>query len=499
MRIVILGAGYAGLTVTRRLERTLPDDVDLLLVNDTESHLVRHELHRLIRRPELDEMLHVSLADVLERAEIRQATVTDVDIDEKSITLENQEHVSYDIAAVCLGSATAYYGLDEVEDVAIPLQSPEDARSIRTAAMTAIGGDVVVGGGGLTGIQAAGELAELSAESDLDLSITLVEMADEIAPSFDATFAAATRRELERRDVTIAAGREISAADESSITLDDGTTLPADFMVWAGGIRGSEALGGERVPTGADLRVGPGTYVLGDAADVTDDAGNAVPASAQTAIREARIVARNIQNTVSRNDASASDADSAVAEPGEVSDGSESTATETYTYNSPGWVVSVGDGAVARVGPFVLSGEPAKAAKAAIGAGHLGSVGAIGKASTLVAEELGWPTEGALALPTAVGRKHAHRIQTDPATPSEIEYALANVPVMMPGNITDDTIDLTKWTAELDSTNPESALSGVRTGVQSALDFATHLGPFGDKGENREDIAIDVDDAPSDG
>ena len=79
MRVAVLGAGYSGLTVARRLERRLPEEADLVVVDDSGTHLVQHELHRVVRRPSLAEAITVPLSAALGRAEIRRARVVDID------------------------------------------------------------------------------------------------------------------------------------------------------------------------------------------------------------------------------------------------------------------------------------------------------------------------------------------------------------------------------------------------------------------------------------
>ena len=521
MRVVILGAGYAGLTVARRLERTLPSSVELVLVDESDTHLLQHELHRVIRRPAIEDTITVPLADVVSRADIRQARVTALDPETQVVTLETpaldsaekteggHETLSYDAAAVCLGSETDFSGLESVAEHATPLKRLDHAHEIRQQALTADGGGAVVGGAGLSGIQAAGELAALSAEDGLGLDVTLVELADRIAPAFDETFGAALRRELESRDVSVETGVAVDSATEESVTLADGRTLPADVFVWTGGIRGPAALGGERLAADADLRVGDSTFVVGDAGTITDQTGTEAPASAQTAVRQARIGARNIRRYVesaddgTQNDRQSgdlseengSDADpeenGSDADPEEdVGDtdseegvGDTAPAFATYQFDTPGWVVTVGDEAVAHVGPVVLSGEPAKATKAVIGAGHLGSVGAIGRASELVAEELGWPTSASLGVSGPLNLRQLTGLPTDPASPGEVQYPLANLAFSLVEPFSpEDPVDLTDLTRQTDRNNadsvltPDGAFDAMQRTFSRTMDLAVTLG-----------------------
>lgn len=455
MRVAVLGAGYAGLTVARRLERAVPDAVELVVVNDSPSHLVQHELHRLVRFPGLEDAITVDLDILLAEARVIQAEVVDVDTVEGEATLaeaDGERTLEYDLAAVCLGAETEFYGLDGVEEHGTPLKQVGHAADIREQALAAPEGTAVVGGGGLSGVQVAGELAEMD-ETDLD--VTLVEMADQIAPGFDKTFAAAIQEELEDRGVTVETGVAIGSATADEVHLEDDRSLPADTLVWAGGIRGPAAFNGARRQTAADLRVSESTFVIGDAAAVTDEDGRAVPASAQTAVREARIAARNIRSLIqdSLDDAETTDDN-----------------LDTYRFDSPGWVVSIGDGAVAKVGPVVFSGEPARATKAAVGAGHLGSVGAISQASELVAEELGWPTPPDLGIEFA---EKSSKLPTDPASPSEIEYPLSQLCIGVAETFSSgETVDLTGLTDGLDFRNPSGPMGGLDEAMRGLFEQA---------------------------
>jgi len=377
MRIAILGAGYAGLTLARKLERTVPDDVELVVVERTGTHLVQHEVHRVIRRPSLADDIEVPLAAVLDRAEIREAEVDDVDPEAGAVEFADGETLDYDYAAVCLGAETAFYDLPGVEEHATALKSIPDAERIRAEFLDALdaGGRVVVGGAGLSGVQVAGELAAFADEEDAgdEVTVTLLEQFDSVAPAFPENFQRAVREALEARGVEIRTGTAVAAATDGAIELESGERLAYDQFVWTGGIRGPSALDGERPEVRNTLQVSDSTFVVGDAARVVDADGEPVPASAQSAVREARAVAGNIGRLVDHD---------------REGDGMFDPRLEPFAFDSPGWLVSVGDGAVAQVGPTVVTGRAAKALKTTVGAGYLSSVGAVRNAAELVEEEL---------------------------------------------------------------------------------------------------------------
>lgn len=384
MRVAVFGAGYAGLTAARRLERKLPAGAELVVVDKHDYHLVLHEIHRAIRRPSIAEALRVPLDDCLDWATIREAEVTDLDPEAGEAELDGEETLTYDVGIVALGSEAAFYDLPGVKSHATPLKSLDDAAAIREDFLAAVddGGEatVVVGGAGLSGIQTAGELTALAREEGVEeaVEIVLLEQEAAVAPTFPENFQSTVHEELLDRGVTIRTLATVTEADDERIELDDGTEIDYDAFVWTGGIRGPDALDGDRPVVQARLRLAGDTFVVGDAGRLVDADGAAVPAASQSAIRGARVAAENANRLVEY-------------EQGDR-DGFEPR-LKPFRFDSPGWLVSVGDGAVAQVGGVVLTGPPAIALKTSIGAGHLTSIGAITQASNLVSEELGLATD----------------------------------------------------------------------------------------------------------
>jgi NADH dehydrogenase len=379
MRVAVFGAGYAGLTLARRLERDLPPEVELLVVDEDDHHLVQHEIHRAVRRPQIAEDLRIPLDTVLNGAEIRQARVADVEPSAGVATLESGDELDYDVGAVCLGAETAFYGLPGLETHATPLKRLEHAERIRREFLDTIEATdqarIVVGGAGLSGIQVAGELAALAREEEVSdaVDIELLEQEGSVAPTFPERFQTAVRETLVARGVRVHTDATVTGATETSVALADEPAVDYDQLIWTGGIRGPAALGGERPVVRSGLRFEDDTFLVGDTARVVDADGEGVPASAQSAVREARVAADNIVRLVEYERG-----DRTGFEP----------RLSRLEFDSPGWLVSVGDGAVAQVGSAVLTGRAAVALKTTVGAGYLSSVGSVQQAVDLVREEL---------------------------------------------------------------------------------------------------------------
>lgn len=371
MRLVVLGGGYAGLVAARTIERHLPEQADLVVVDETGDHLIQHELHRVVRRPDLAEHLTVPLAGVLDQADVIAERVDGLDPERQTVSLENGETIEYDAAAVCLGAETADHERPGVETYGQPLKRLKDAHAIRERHQSLVesgGGTVVVGGAGLSGIQVAGELAAFAQRESLTdiVDITLVEMAEAVAPGFPTRLQEALTRELRKTPISLRLGTTIQRATGETLETATGDVLPADQFIWTGGIRGPTALGGTRPEVRSDLALADDTFVAGDVARVVDGDGQRVPATAQAAVEAGEVCGRNVLRAVGR--------------------GPDRPAR--FTFNSLGWLVSVGDEAVAQVGPSVFTGPPARALKSSAGLRYLAEIGAVREALQVISAEL---------------------------------------------------------------------------------------------------------------
>lgn len=376
MRVVICGGGYAGVTAGHALERSLPDSVEMLLIDRHPYHLIQHELHRLVRRPAVADVITIPFEEVLSRTQSIQSEVATIDPHENRITLEDGESVEYDVGVVTLGSEPAYHGIPGIAEHGIPLKRISHADRIREAIREADQGNVndgprvVVGGAGLAGVQVAGEIASLESAP----RVQLLEQAARVTPGFPRQFQRAVRRALLDHDIQIRTDVTISGADQDVVHTAEAGAIPYDVFVWTGGIRGPTAVAGDRQSVRSDLRLTDTTFAAGDAARIVDDLGNAVPETAQAAVQSGSLVATNVARTVAHR-----------------RNGGRGTrpALDRFTFDPSGWIVSIGDDAVATVGSTVVTGTPALALKATVGVRYLSSVGAVRDAFRLVREEFG--------------------------------------------------------------------------------------------------------------
>jgi len=354
---VILGAGYAGATCARLLDRG--DGVDeLVWISENDTHFVLHEAHRLVRDPSLEDELVVPVREIVSSdCEFVEATVESVDFEDRKVET-TAGNVPYDAVVVAFGQRTADYGIPGVRKNGLTLKSREDAYAIRDAAKRVPdGGRVVVAGGGLSGIQVAGELAEMFDARSQSPSVVVVEALDRVMPDADGDLRAAIERKMRKKGIVTQTGDAVIEVMEDEVHLESDKTLKHDALVWTAGLaphdvetqplpekgkRGAFAV----EPT---LRVEgrKNVFAVGDAAYVVDAEGDEAPATAWAARQQGSLVAENIARL------------------------SRGKRLKEYRMNDPGSLVSVGDARVGKVAGQVVEGVPARVLKRGAAVRHI--------------------------------------------------------------------------------------------------------------------------------
>jgi NADH dehydrogenase len=378
--VVVLGSGYSGAGAIKSLESELNGEADITWVSDTDYHLVLHESHRCIRDPDVQEKVAIPIEEIKSPGtEFVQGEVVDIDTEERTVELADGDTIDYDYVVVGIGSQTAFFGIDGLEEHAHTLKSLDDAlgihEDVREHAREATRNDpaqVVVGGAGLSGIQTAGEVAEYRDEHNAPIDIHLVEGLDQVLPNSDPELQGALRKRLEARDVNIMCGEFIGEVDEDTVYVGEETELEYDVLVWTGGITGREAA--ERCELDKDERSNriyaeqdfqtddERVFALGDAALVDQGGEDQAPPTAQAAWQAAEVVGENVAREI------------------------RGQPLKQWRYDDKGTVVSVGDAAVAHdvyIVPFVdtFGGFPARFLKKAIAARWIKDVASFGRAT----------------------------------------------------------------------------------------------------------------------
>lgn len=328
-RVVVLGAGYGGLTCILALAKRFGrNGRELALVNKHEYHQFITELHKPAAGSADCEYIRIPLATIFGRRRVRlvKATVERIDIENHRLILEDGQEFPYHKLVIGVGSEPEFYGIPGMQEHALTLRSLNCARTIhehieyqlassklakteeeRRACRT-----FVIGGAGLTGVEMAAELAEslpgLCRRYDIDpadVEVYNIEAIPDIMRDFETDLARRAARDMERKGIRLITGVPIMEVTDDYIALKDGRVIPTHTVIWSGGVRANTLLEQSGVPVGARGRAkvnaelqspaSPDVYVVGDCAEALDPGtGRPVPPTAHNAIDQGLVAARNI-------------------------------------------------------------------------------------------------------------------------------------------------------------------------------------------------------------
>ena len=327
---MIVGAGFGGLATARALKGVA---VRTTLVEANNFHTFQPLLYQVASAGlAADDVGHPVRPIFRGRDDIEvvMARVTDVDVAARRVELDHGGSLTYDSLVLACGAVSNSFGVEGVDEHAFPLKDLDDALAVRDHLLTrfedalvdpslvADGAlDVVVSGGGPTGVEVAGGLAELyrmvlaadfpSLPVD-EARIVLVEPQDRLLSSFSERSSGRALRRLQQVGVDVRLGVGVRRVSEDRVVLSDGTELVAYTTVWATGVKASplaERLGvptgrGGRIEVAADLSLpdAPEVFAIGDVAAARDRAGELLPQVAQPALQAGRHVARQIERRV---------------------------------------------------------------------------------------------------------------------------------------------------------------------------------------------------------
>jgi NADH dehydrogenase len=333
-RVVVIGSGFGGLFGTKALRRC---DVDVTMIAKTTHHLFQPLLYQVATGILSEGEIAPPTREILARqrnATVLLGEVTEIDLESRSVTshvLRRQTVTPYDSLIVAAGAGQSYFGNDAFAEYAPGMKSVDDALELRGRIFGAFelaelgasrGEDVdhlltfVVVGAGPTGVEMAGQIAELAHRTlrrdfrwinTRTARVVLVDAAAQVLPPFGARLGASTKRELEKLGVEVLLGAMVTDVDERGLVVKhkDGRTerLEALTKMWAAGVQGSELGRTLSEQTGAPLdragRIGvnpdltlpgyPEVFVVGDMIALDN-----LPGVAQVAIQGAKYAAKTI-------------------------------------------------------------------------------------------------------------------------------------------------------------------------------------------------------------
>jgi NADH dehydrogenase len=301
-RVLVLGGGFAGVGAAQKLEHA---DADVVLVDRHDYHTFQPLLYQLATGLLEQTAVGHSLRDLVARHEntaVHQATVTGVDLDGREVQFDGLEPMSYDYLVFGLGAEVTFFGTEGAAEHAFPMYTLPHAIRLKNHLLErweaadkdpSIVDDgalnIVVVGGGPTGVETAGAVAELYrgvfAKDFPELPqeqarVVLVEAGPEVFSMFKPKLREYTTKALTDRTVEVRTGELVSSVSPTRVRLKSGEELEAHTLVWGAGLQGNQLVQslGLELQRGNRIGVGPGltlpdhpeVYVLGDVAAITD-------------------------------------------------------------------------------------------------------------------------------------------------------------------------------------------------------------------------------------
>jgi NADH dehydrogenase len=378
-RVLILGGGFAGVGAVQKLKKA---DADVVLVDRHDYHTFQPLLYQLATGLLDTSAVGHSLRDLVhdqDNTTVHQARVTGIDLERREARFEGMEPLTYDYLVLGLGAEVNFFGTEGAAEHSFPMYTLFDAVRLKEHVLErweATDKDpslvedgalnVVVVGGGPTGVETAGAMAELYRHvfskdyRNLPQSgarVIVVEAGPDVFSMFKPDIRAYTVEALEKLTVEVMTGARVASVSPTRVTLDSGVVLNAHTLVWGAGLQGNllvQSLGldlqrGNRIGVGPELHLPdhPEVYVVGDIAAITDAAiDEALPQLGSVALQSGQHAGETIAKRLAGKE------------------------TKPFKYRDKGTMATIGPGAAV---VQMLRGrtKKGKAAQLAWGAVHL--------------------------------------------------------------------------------------------------------------------------------
>src|SRR5688572_9069671 len=363
--IVIIGAGFAGLETARGLANA---QVRITLIDKHNHHLFQPLLYQVAIAGLLPSQIAHPVRTIFRKQKnltFQMGEVSSINFDEKYVKLDGSV-IAYDYLVLAVGGRTNFFGFDNIEKAGFQLKDLDTAVKTRNHLLSMFEqaskeGDpekrkamltFVIVGGGPTGVETAGALAELITHvmrkdfPSLNLSeahVVLLEAAGDLLGAYPVELRQATSRLLKKKHVDIRLNSKLESYNGQEVKLADGTRIETQTLIWTAGVKATEivdelkvekAAGGRiRIEPTLQLPGHPETFVIGDAAFLLDEKGQPLPMISTVAMQQGVFTAKSIRNLMNEKP------------------------LEKFHYKDPGLLATVGrNAAVARIWGISFSG-----------------------------------------------------------------------------------------------------------------------------------------------
>ncbi|MBM3722342.1 MAG: NAD(P)/FAD-dependent oxidoreductase [Actinobacteria bacterium] len=360
-KVVVLGAGFGGLTAAKALDSI----ADVTLVDRHNFQTFLPLLYQVSTAGLAADHIAHPIRGALRKTKIkfRMGSPVTIDHKSKSVKLDSSEVLDFDYLVVAMGSATNDFGVTGVAEHTLGMKSVSEALEIRSSILRRFEDlcrfeddtkfAITVVGGGPTGVEMAGAIAELKkgplksdyAKAAANITVNLVEAGPRLLPSFAPLLSNRTKRDLEKLGVNVLLNTSVSEVKPRMILLGDKSKLPSELTIWAAGVTGEPVMRKLNLPIDRGrisieptLQVNnyPYIFAIGDIAGAKGEDGRFLPMVAPVAMQQGRHLKTQITNLLAEKPLS------------------------PFKYRDKGSMATIGrHKAVVEVGPLKLAGIPA--------------------------------------------------------------------------------------------------------------------------------------------
>jgi NADH dehydrogenase len=325
-RVVILGGGFGGLGAALELRKA---DADVVLVDRHDYHTFQPLLYQLATGLLEPSAVGHSIRDLVhhdqDNVTVHKTPVTAIDLDAREVTLEDMAPLSYDVLVLAMGAEVTFFGTEGAAEHAFPMYTLTDAIRLKEHVLgkwEAADKDpgliedgalnIVVVGGGPTGVEVAGALSEMIDTTMVHefpplavrAKVHLVDHGQELLKMFADKGHAYAARILEKDGVELLLGTGVKAIGPGHVTLSDGSTIKTRCVIWGGGLMAAPIAGAAGLPQGRGGRIDvqpdftvagfPGILVIGDIANIPAKDGKSHPQLGSVALQSGSAAANTI-------------------------------------------------------------------------------------------------------------------------------------------------------------------------------------------------------------
>jgi NADH:ubiquinone reductase (H+-translocating) len=307
-KIVVVGAGYAGIFLCTNLSSKLKDIAEIILIDRNDYHQLMQEIHLVASGFRTSEQLKIPISSLIYGKKIKfiQSNVKKILPDKKAIVLDSEE-IEYDELIICLGSSTKYFNIPGADKYTLPLRSIYDAsiiyNHISEIIKEEVKNNIVIVGAGATGISLGSALAEminLSKNKD-NIKVNIIEATSTILYGWDLKIKNKVEDILKKKGIRIFHNSLVERVDENILFLKDGLEIKSSLIIWTAGVRGFNIDIEPTIEKTNDGRIivdeycktnqYKNIYSIGDIAAMKNSKGVLYPPLAQIAVRQARYLA----------------------------------------------------------------------------------------------------------------------------------------------------------------------------------------------------------------